>query len=160
MARDKMDVLLTIRRRAIDKSRQSLARCLRVEAAASEALRAIDDAVLRERALADRFPELPHGMEVFAHWSVRVSAERLAAAAALADGEAQSAAARAVLASARSAARVVERTIEERAAVARAEAEKRDQHAMDDITRGRHIRGPREDGGETQVTSGLAADDN
>jgi hypothetical protein len=160
MARDKMEVLLTIRRRAIDKSHQALARCLTVEAAASEALRAIDDAVLRERALADRFPELSHGMEVFAHWSVRVSAERLGAVAALADGEAQSAAARAVLASARSAARAVERTIEERTAVARAEAEKRDQHAMDDITRGRHIaRGPREDGDETQATTGLTVDD-
>jgi hypothetical protein len=160
MARDKMDVLLTIRRRAIDKSRQTLARCLRVEAAAFEALRAIDDAVLRERALADRFPELPHGMEVFARWSERVGAERLGAAAALADGEAQSAAARAVLASARSAARAVERTIEERTAVALAEAEKRDQHAMDDITRGRHItRGRREDGYEPQATAGLNADD-
>ena len=159
MARDQMDVLLTIRRRAVDKSRQALAGCLKVEAAALEAVRAIDAAVMRERAFADRFPEQPHRMEVFALWSERVAAERLGAAAALAYGESQTVAARAVLASARSAARAVERTIEERAALARAEAEKRDQHAMDDITRGRRITpGPREDGDEPQVTTGLTAD--
>jgi hypothetical protein len=161
MARDQMDVLLTIRRRAVDKSRQALAGCLKVEAAALEAVRAIDAAVMRERAFADRFPEQPHRMEVFALWSERVAAERLGAVAALAYGESQTVAARAVLASARSAARAVERTIEERAALARAEAEaeKRDQHAMDDITRGCRITpGPREDGDEPQVTTGLTAD--
>jgi hypothetical protein len=159
MARDQMDVLLTIRRRAVDKSRQALAGCLKVEAAALEAVRAIDAAVMRERAFADRFPEQPHRMEVFALWSERVAAERPGAVAALAYGESQTVAARAVLASARSAARAVERTIEERAALARAEAEKRDQHARDDITRGCRITpGPREDGDEPQVTTGLTAD--
>jgi hypothetical protein len=111
--------------------------CLKAEATASEAIRSIDEAVDRERALADHSPR-ETSMEMFVIWLERARAERLAAVASLASAEAQTATARAVVAAARSAARVVEYTIEERADVARAEAEKRDQHAMDDISRGRH----------------------
>ena len=75
---------------------------------------------------------------MFVLWLERARAERLAGVAALASAEAQTAAARGVVAAARSAARVVEYTIDERAAVAQSQAEKRDQHAMDEISRGRH----------------------
>jgi hypothetical protein len=137
MVRDKMDVLLTIRKRTIDQSRQVLAGCLRSEADVRETIHAIDLSIPRERALADRFPERADGMEIFGDWLKRVRVHRLAAVMELTAAEKRSAAARAELAEARSAARAVERTIEDRRAVAEAEAAKRDQHAMDDITGGR-----------------------
>jgi flagellar export protein FliJ len=144
VARDPLDVLLRVRQRAVDQSRQDLATCLKVETASMEAVRAIDEAVPREGAFADRFPEHPDGMEIFAGWLKRIRASRLGAMAALVAAEHRTAAARSALAAARSAARAVEQTIEERMAVVQTEAEKRDQHAMDDITRGQRAARDRE----------------
>jgi hypothetical protein len=148
VGRDKMDVLLTIRKRAIDQSRQVLAGYLKSEADAREAIRAIDLSIPRERELADRFPERADGMAIFGAWLERVRVQRRAAVMGLTAAEQRTAVARAELAEARSAARAVERTIEDRKAVAQAEAEKRDQHVMDDITRGRRgMLGPLDDAG-------------
>jgi hypothetical protein len=148
MGWDKMDVLLTIRRRTIDQSRQALAGYLRSEADAREVIRAIDVSIPRERALADHFPERPDGMQIFGAWLERARARRLAGMIELTAAEKRTAQARSELAEARSAARAVERTIEDRKAAAQGEAEKRDQHAMDDITRGRRaMLGPMDDHG-------------
>ncbi len=137
MARDPLGVLLTVRQRTVDQARQALAICLKVETAAIEAIRAIDSAIGQEQAVADRFPEHHRGTDVVAAWLGRVRAERAQAVAKLAAAEIQSATARAVLVAARSAAQAVQRTIAERAIVARGEAEKRDQHVLDDIARAR-----------------------
>jgi flagellar export protein FliJ len=144
VARDPLGVLLRVRQRAVDQSRQDLATCLKVEGAAVEAIRAIDEAVPREGALADRFAEHSGSMEIFAAWLKRIRADRRASVAALVAAEGRTMAARAGLVAARSAARAVEQTIEERMAGVQAEAEKRDQHTMDDITRGQRATQDRE----------------
>lgn len=145
MGRDPLGILLTVRQRTVDQSRQALATCLKVETAAMEAIRAIDNAIGQELAVADRFPEQHRGTDVVAAWLGRVRGERTQAVAKLAAAEIQTAAARAVVLAARSAAQAVQRTIAERAVVARAEAEKRDQHVLDDIARARHAARDAED---------------
>jgi len=139
MAREPMDVLLTIRQRSVDQARQALAVRLQAETLASAAAGAIDDAILQERRAADRGPRDQQGVEMLAAWLQRMRPRRAAAHHMLSTAAAQTAAARAELAAARSAARAVERLLEERAAAAQVEAEKREQHALDDVARTRHV---------------------
>ena len=148
MGRDPLGVLLTVRQRTVDQSRQALAKCLKVETEAMEAIQAIDDAISQEREFADKFPEQHRGADTVAAWLGRIRATRLQAVAVLATAEIQTAAARAVLLAARSAAQAVQRTIAEREVAARAEAEKRDQHTLDDITRAQYIARNGEDAGD------------
>lgn len=149
MARDPLNVLLTVRQRTVDQSRQALATCLKAETAAVAAIRAMDAAVERERAAADRDAEDHRDTEMRSVWMERIRAQRVAAVANLAAAERQTAAARAVLSAARSAAQAVQRTIAERAVLALAEAEKRAQHALDDISRSRYVAQRDDDTGRT-----------
>jgi len=137
MARDPLRVLLTVRQQTADQARQALAECLKLEAALVDAIRAIDQAAQRELQEAERSWHRGGMPDLFAAWRKRAQLDRRAAVAALAAAESRTAEARAVLASARSGARVVEQLIEQRAAAARATAAEREQHALDDIARAR-----------------------
>ena len=147
MGRDPLGVLLTVRQRTVDQSRQALAACLKAETAAIEAIRSIDYVIDQEQDAANQFPEHHCGTDTVAAWLGRVRAERMQAVATLAAAETQTAAARAVLLAARSAVQAVQHTIAERAVVARAEADKREQHDLDELARTRQ--GAR-DGGDTR----------
>lgn len=151
MARDPLGVLLTVRQRAVDQSRQALATCLAAETAAMAAIRSIDGAIEREREAADRRPDDHRGTEMLSAWLGRMRDQRRGAVAALAAAEGQTAAARAVLSAARASAQAVQRTIAERAALAHAEAAKREQHTLDDISRAQYVarRGGEAAGGDT-----------
>ena len=142
-------MLLTVRQRTVDQSRQALATCLKAETAAVAAIRAIDAAVERERAAADRDAKDYCDTEMRSVWMQRVRAQRMAAVATLAAAERQTAAARAVLSAARSAAQAVQQAIAERAVLALAEAEKRAQHGLDDIARSRYVAQRGDDAGRT-----------
>ncbi len=136
MARDPLRVLQMIRQREVDQSRQVLATCLKAEAAANAVIQSIDDAIVRENGVADRPSEHRRNSDMVAAWLRRMRLQRSAAGVALTEAERQTAAARAELAAARSAARSVERLIEERTMLAREEADRQEQHALDDIARG------------------------
>lgn len=152
MARDPLNTLLTIRQRTVDQSRQALAGCLAVETATADAIRAIDAAVEEQRAIADRLPEQHRGTDMVLAWSGRMRTKRAAAVAAFRKAELETASARAVLAESRAATQAVQRTIAERAIAAQAEAERRGQHALDDITSARHGARGREGGAGDEPT--------
>ena len=139
MARHPLNILLIVRQRGVDQQCQAFATCLKLETTAMEAVRALDDAAQREREAADRHPEHHGGMDMLATWLRRMRADRVRGSAALAAAQGQTALSRAALAAARSAAQVVEKLIEDRAAEARAKAEAREQHALDDIARSQHL---------------------
>jgi flagellar biosynthesis chaperone FliJ len=137
MAADPLQVLLTIRQRGVDQARQVLAVCLNAETAAMAAIEALENAQRREREVADSQAEHHRGTNMFATWSGQMRVRQSAARAVLGNAETATTSARVGLTETRSAARAVERLIEERAIVARVEAAKREQHALDDIARTR-----------------------
>ena len=140
MARDPLRILQTVRRRSVEAARYALGACQTAEAQAADKIRAIDDAAQRDRMAHSQVPEAPQFLDMFVRRVAATEAERRAAASALADAQAQSAAARAAVAEARAAAEAVETLIAERAAAEEIEANRRDQHALDDMTRGRSPR--------------------
>lgn len=48
MARDPLQILLSIRRTAVEQARSALGACLRIEAEVVERIRAVDEAVRRD----------------------------------------------------------------------------------------------------------------
>ncbi len=138
MARDKLQVLLTLREQTVDQARQALTVCIASETAAVDAVRAMDTAVQRERAAVGQLPDVERAMEMFATWSARVRSRREAEVAALALAEDRTGQARAVLAAARASVRVVERLAADRLAAELSAAEARERHALDDIAREQH----------------------
>jgi flagellar biosynthesis chaperone FliJ len=137
VAVDQLQVLLTIRQRSVDHARQVLAACLIAETAAMAAIDALEDAQRQERDVAHQQAEHHRATNMYAAWSGRMRVRQATARAALGDAEVKTTSARGVLAETRSAARAVERLIEERAVAARIEAARREQHALDDVTRTR-----------------------
>jgi flagellar export protein FliJ len=137
MARDPLRILLAMRQRSVEQARYALGACLAAETQAADRLRALDEMVHRDRETARSWQE--------AHQFVEMSAARLEAMLAarrtlmteLAMAETRSAEARAVVVAARTAAEAVEQLTGERIAANQAETAKREQHVMDDITRGR-----------------------
>nr|WP_294547117.1 hypothetical protein [uncultured Rhodopila sp.] len=133
MPRDALKALHELRRREVDRQRLELADCRAVETEAAGTVRSIDAAIARDRdsdaALAD--PMLFR--DIFLATRQHLWAERQRAVVALAEAEARSEAARGRLAAARLAAETVDRLILERTAAARAEADRRAQHELDDV---------------------------
>src|SRR3954468_4265730 len=136
MARDPLKVLSAVRRRAVDQQRQALAACLEAEAVAEDRIRTLDAAVVRDQALAEIVPDPLLFRDIFIATRQHLRAEQQVSRVALADAERQTDEARGHLAGARLAAEAVERLITERTAAARAEADRRAQHVLDDIARG------------------------
>nr|WP_294520009.1 hypothetical protein [uncultured Rhodopila sp.] len=135
MPRDPLAVLLTLRRREVDRRRQDLATCTAAETEAAAAVRSIDAAIARDRDAGESFPDHVRFRDVFLATRQHLQADRQRAMGALAEAEARSEAARGQLAAARLAAEAVDRLIAERAAAARAEADRRAQHELDDVAR-------------------------
>ena len=100
----------------------------------------LDDSIERDRE-AGRIADHGHQFfEISATWRQTINAERGLAVEALAVSVSRSAEARSVVTTARTAAEAVKTLIEEHAAMAEAEANRRLQHALDDITRPRQRR--------------------
>jgi pantoate kinase len=135
MARDPLLVLQTVRRRSVEAARYELGACLTHEAAAADKIRAIDEAAQKDRAAHPSLEAAHQFIEMFARRTAAAEAERRAAVEALAAAQARSADARAAVVAARTAAEAVATLIAERSAAAEAEANRRDQHTLDDMTR-------------------------
>ncbi len=137
MARDTMGLLLAVRRHAVEEARAALAACLSSEAAAAERLRAVDEAAERDRVASRSVAEAHRFIDMFALRVQSGTVERQAIEAALQVATEAAAEARAALVAARTAAESVQTLIDERAKAAAAEADRREQHALDDMARTR-----------------------
>jgi flagellar biosynthesis chaperone FliJ len=137
MARDTMRMLLAVRRHAVEEARAGLSACLRSEAAAADRLRAIDEAAERDRVASRSVAEAHRFIDMFALNVQANAAGRQAAEAALSVASEAAGEARIVLVAARTAAESIQTLINERAAAAAAEADRREQHALDDMARAR-----------------------
>ncbi len=137
MARDPMQMLLAVRRQAVEQARHALAACLAAETAAADRLKAIDDAAQRDRVAGGAIAEAHLFTDMFALRVQTSASERHAALAALAAARDVSADARAALVAAKTAAESVETLITERAEAADAAANRREQHTLDDMARPR-----------------------
>jgi flagellar biosynthesis chaperone FliJ len=133
MARGPLRVLLSIRRRSIEQARYALAACLTTEAEIADRITSFDDRRQRDRETSRSWPDSHHFMEITAIELETVHAERRIAAADLEVAQTRTADARSQVAAARLAAEAVEQLIAERGAAAQADANRRDQHALDDI---------------------------
>jgi flagellar export protein FliJ len=132
VARDRLAVLLAIRREAVDRALADLSACIAAEGAVAAALAALDQAARTERAAADR-----DGLsnEAFAAWSAMIRRQRQEGLAALARAEARTGLARTDLVATQAAMETVMQLAERRAALRKAEAERREGHVLDDIAR-------------------------
>jgi flagellar biosynthesis chaperone FliJ len=137
MARDPMRMLRTVRRHAVEQARHALAACLRTEAVAADKLRAIDEAAERDRVANRSVVEAHRFIDMFVLHSQTSATERYAVEAALMAAREAAADARAALVAARTAAESVETLITERADADEVDADRREQHALDDMARAR-----------------------
>jgi hypothetical protein len=144
MPREPMQVLLSIRRRAVEQARYALAACLTAESAIADKIRSLDAAMQKDHQATETWQDAHQFVELSAARREVSRAERQAAAADLAAAAERSAEVRSLVAAARTAAEAVEQLIAEREAAQRAEADRREQHVLDDIARRRrlpHVRG-------------------
>lgn len=139
MARDSLRILLSVRQHAVEQSRQALGACLSAEAVLADRIRSLDDAARRDREMGGTWEDGLQFHEMAAIRLVTMRAVRLALTAELAAAEGRSAVARTTVTAARAAAEAVEQLIEERQAASATEASRREQHALDDTTRTRHV---------------------
>ncbi len=137
MARDPMQMLLAVRRQAVEQARQALAACLAAETAAADKLTAIDNAAQRDRVASGAIAEAHLFTDIFVLRVQTSASERQAAMAALAAAQDVTADARAALVAARTAAEAVETLMTERADAAKAAANQQEQHTLDDMARPR-----------------------
>jgi uncharacterized membrane protein len=124
-----------VRQRAVDRQRQALAACLKAEAEVENRIRMLDAAILRDQAVATAVPDPLLFRDIFIATRQYLRTEQQGSRMVLADAERHTDEARGHLAGARLAAEAVDRLIAERAAAARAEADRRAQHVLDDIAR-------------------------
>lgn len=135
MARDPLLSLHAVRLRDVEAARQVLGLCLTAETEAVNRIRSLDDAVRRDRAAERAVEDGYRFLNMFAVRSDSIRAHRRTADATLMTVRSRCDVARAAVAAARAAAEAVGQLIDERAAIERAEAAKRDQHVLDDIVR-------------------------
>ena len=140
MARDPLLVLYAMRRHAVEQARYALGICLKAEAEVAERIRLLDEAARRGREACETWQGVAQFLEMAAIRQGYVRVERRTVAADMVMVSTRSGEARDVVTAARSAAEAVEQLIGERAAASRAAAATREQHVLDDITRGRHPR--------------------
>jgi len=133
MTEDPLESLLRMRRIAADEARRGLAESLRVESEATKAVAAIESAIEQETEVAASIAAGDAEVEAFAAWLRRIRPRRDAAYVAEQAAEAETARARIVLGAARAAVRAVEEILQEHAAAAQAEAERRAQAELDEV---------------------------
>jgi hypothetical protein len=139
MARDKLQVLLSMRRRVVEQARYALGACLDVESEAADKIRTLDDLVRRDRAIGAEWHDARHFREMSAIRMDAIRAERGAVLADLTAAEAASEHARGIVSTAWAATEAVERLIADRAVDCRAKLSVREQHVLDDISRSRRV---------------------
>jgi flagellar export protein FliJ len=132
MSHEPLAALLRLRRMAADEARRGLAECLRAEGEAAAAVATIEAAIDRETEAATSLAAGDAEVEAFAAWLRRILPKQRAALAATETAEAATTQGRAVLGAARAAVQATEETLEKRAAVVRAEAERRAQNEIDE----------------------------
>ena len=137
MARDKLGILLSMRRRSVEQARYALGACLAAENEVADKIRTLDDTARRDRTTGAEWQDAHRYGEMLAIRQDVTRAERGKFLADLTSAEAESGDARGIVSNARTAAEAVEQLIAERAAVCRAEALRREQHVLDDIARTR-----------------------
>lgn len=112
MAGNPLEVLLRLRRLAVDQARQGLAECVAAETIAIARCNAVEAAMARELDAASKITADDRAVEDFAIWLHRTLPERSAAEAALLGAETQTKEARMVLGAARAGVRAVESMLE------------------------------------------------
>ncbi len=133
MTRDPLEALLRLRRLAADEARSALADCLHNEDVAVQAIAAIEAAIERETTAATSLAAGDADVEAFAAWLRRMRPKQHAAHLAEDQAEAETARARIMLATARTAVQAAEDMLEEHAAARRAVAERRAQNELDEV---------------------------
>jgi flagellar export protein FliJ len=142
MSHDPLEALLRLRRMATDEARRGLAECLRAEGEAAAAVATIEAAIDRETEAATSLAAGDAEVEAFAGWLRRIRPKQRAALAAAEVAETATTQARGVLGAARAGVEAVEKALEKRAAVERAETERRAQSEIDEAAqRSRMITG-------------------
>jgi flagellar biosynthesis chaperone FliJ len=137
MAADSIRILRAVRRRSVEEARHALGACLTAEAQAVDAVQAIVDKARRDRAAHQTVEESHQFLEMFLRRSGVAEAERVSAEAALTAARARSDAARIAVVAAQTAAEAVETLIAERALSDEEDANRREQHTLDDMARTR-----------------------
>jgi len=137
MARDKLQVLLSLRRRSVEQARYALAACLAAESEAADRIRTLDDTVRRDRETGAGWQDAHQFVEMSVIRQDDTRADRGMMLADLMSAEAASARARGAISHARADVETVAHLSVERAAVCRDEALGREQHVLDDIARTR-----------------------
>ncbi len=132
MSHDPLEALLRLRRMAADEARRGLAECLRAEGEAAGAVATIEAAIARETEAATSLAAGDAEVEAFAGWLRRIRPKQRAALAAAEVAETATTQARGVLGAARAGVEAVEKTLEKRAALERAETERRAQSEIDE----------------------------
>lgn len=135
MPGDPLQVLLKLRTLDVDRARMVLAECLQTEAALQSRLTAVDDAENRDEAVRQRMPDAHLYAENFANRRIKLNQAREAINRTLLTAGQAVAEARRALSAARSAAEIVTQLAEERALTRQADADRKAQHALDDIAR-------------------------
>jgi flagellar export protein FliJ len=131
MTRDPLESLVRLRRLAVDQARRGLADCLRIEEETMHAVAIIEAAIQRETEAASDLAADDADVEAFAAWLRRIRPKQHAAH--LAEAEAETAQARVVLAAARTAMEAAEEMLAKHDAARQAEAERQEQHALDEV---------------------------
>jgi flagellar biosynthesis chaperone FliJ len=138
MARDPLSILRTVRQRAVEQARQALAVCLRAETEASGAVNALVEAAERDREVALGLGAGHEFLDMFANRLEALRVQQIAAAAALQSAQDSVSEALALVVAARTQAEALEQLAAQRKAAEDAELERKAQHVLDDIARGRN----------------------
>lgn len=133
MPRDSLEAVLRIRQRALDEAVRDFAEALRIEAEAEQATGAIEAAMAREAEAASDPATDDAAVEAFGVWLRKARKDLAMATIARERAAAETARQRAIVAAARAAVRAAEQMISDRAARRRAAADRREQHALDEI---------------------------
>jgi flagellar export protein FliJ len=135
MKRDPLAAVLRLRRLAMDEASRDFAECLRGEAQAEQAVMAVEAAIERETEIASSLEASDAVVEAFGAWLKRARKDLRGAQAVREQSESETARARAALAVARAALKATEHLIAEQVAAAAAEADRKEQHNLDDMGR-------------------------
>jgi hypothetical protein len=137
MPRDPLAALVRVRRLGLDGATRELAECLRAEAEASQAVNAVQAAIGRETEAAENVGGDDADVEAFGRWLRRARQDLAAAERARDEAEAATALRRVAVRAERAALAMAEAALETRHAARRAEAQRREQAAIDEVAQRR-----------------------
>ena len=135
MAREPLDVLLRLRRLAVQDQMRALAAAIRAEEAALQEQAARTETITRETATIRSIAERDATLAGFVAWRTRAVQALRAAEAQAAQASEETRMAYAALGDARGAVRAVELGLDQRKAATELAAQQSEQHSLDDATR-------------------------